>query len=130
MATATSPPLAPNGVLASLPPIAPSLAFARGGGGSEAAPPPSAAAPAGAGASPPAAPAAPAAAAAAVPPSVKLGHNRYVLTSRTPRRWAWRPFTSSARRDGVAFHHWVRANVEYADYPYSRFDVSLEPLGE
>ena len=38
------------------------------------------------------------------------------------------PFCSSARRGRVRFHHWVRANVEYADCPYSRFDVAPEPL--
>jgi DNA methyltransferase 1-associated protein 1 len=49
--------------------------------------------------------------------------------ARLPARsWTWRGFTSSARHDSAEFHHWVRANVEYADYPYARFDVSLNPL--
>ena len=34
------------------------------------------------------------------------------------------PFCSSARRGRVRLHHWVRANVEYADCPYSHFDVA------
>ena len=62
-----------------------------------------------------------------IPPSVKLG-NRLILTGHAPRQWAWKSFTSSARRDSAQFHHWVRANVEYADYPYARFDVSLDPI--
>jgi DNA methyltransferase 1-associated protein 1 len=26
------------------------------------------------------------------------------------------------------FRHWVRANVEYAEYPYARFDIHLDPV--
>jgi len=62
-----------------------------------------------------------------LPPSIKLG-NRLILTSKTPRQWSWSSFTSSARKDTAIFHHWVRSNVEYADYPYARFDISLDPL--
>ena len=62
-----------------------------------------------------------------LPPSIKLG-NRLILTSKTPRQWSWSSFTSSARKDTATFHHWVRSNVEYADYPYARFDISLDPL--
>ena len=64
---------------------------------------------------------------AAPPDAVRVG-NRLILTSTPARSWAWRGFTSSARHDSAEFHHWVRANVEYADYPYARFDVSLNPL--
>ena len=62
-----------------------------------------------------------------IPTSIKLG-NRTIHTSKAPRSWAWSPFTSSARHDNATFHHWVRSNIEYADYPYARFDVSLDPL--
>ncbi|KAL3817751.1 hypothetical protein ACHAXA_010971 [Cyclostephanos tholiformis] len=78
------------------------------------------------------APSAPIASVAPIPPMnvpdvVRVG-NRMILTSRPTRSWAWRSFASTARRDGAEFHHWVRANVEYADYPYARFDVCLDPL--
>ena len=62
-----------------------------------------------------------------IPSTVKIG-NRTVITSKPPRQWAWKSFTSSARHDSANFFHWVRANVEYADYPYARFDVHLDPL--
>lgn len=38
------------------------------------------------------------------------------------RRWVWKSFTSSARRDGAQFYHWVRADAEFADYPFTRFN--------
>mmetsp|Transcript_3154 Transcript_3154/g.4852 ORF Transcript_3154/g.4852 Transcript_3154/m.4852 type:complete len:730 (+) Transcript_3154:89-2278(+) len=62
-----------------------------------------------------------------IPSSIKIG-NRTVITSKPPRQWAWKSFTSSARNDSANFFHWVRANIEYADYPYARFDVHLDPL--
>ena len=63
-----------------------------------------------------------------IPSAIKLG-NRTVFTSKPLRnRWAWKDFSSSARHDSAKFFHWVRANVEYADYPYARFDVHLDPL--
>ena len=62
-----------------------------------------------------------------IPPTIKLG-NRLILTSKPTRKWAWKSFTSSARSDNATFSHWVRSSVEYADYPYARFDVHLEPL--
>ena len=58
---------------------------------------------------------------------VKVG-SKWVSTQKPARPWAWAPFTSSARTDGALFYHWVRANVEYLDYPYSRFDVHLDPV--
>jgi DNA methyltransferase 1-associated protein 1 len=63
-----------------------------------------------------------------IPSAIKLG-NRTVFTSKLLRnKWAWKDFSSSARHDSAKFFHWVRANVEYADYPYARFDVHLDPL--
>jgi len=62
-----------------------------------------------------------------IPSAIKIG-NRTVITAKPPRQWAWKSFTSSARHDSALFLHWVRANIEYADYPYARFDVHLDPL--
>jgi len=62
-----------------------------------------------------------------IPSAIKIG-NRTVITAKPPRQWAWKSFTSSARHDSAKFFHWVRANIEYADYPYARFDVHLDPL--
>ena len=44
------------------------------------------------------------------------------------KRWVWKPFTSSARRDGARFSHWVRADSEMLDYPFSRFNKKMEVI--
>ena len=58
---------------------------------------------------------------------VKVG-NRVISSSKPARKWVWAPFTSSARPDGAKFRHWVRAGVEYPDYPYARFDIHLDAV--
>lgn len=42
--------------------------------------------------------------------------------------WVWAPFSSSARSDGAEFRHWVKAGVEYPDYPFARFNVHLDSV--
>ncbi|KAJ2809076.1 swr complex subunit [Coemansia guatemalensis] len=42
-------------------------------------------------------------------------------------RWVWRAFKSSARDDGLALHHWAKANEEYTDYYYARFNAKTNP---
>jgi DNA methyltransferase 1-associated protein 1 len=58
---------------------------------------------------------------------VKVG-NKWITSSKPARPWTWAPFASSSRTDGAMFHHWVRANVEYTDYPYAKFDIHLDPV--
>ena len=58
---------------------------------------------------------------------VKVG-NKTISSSKPARQWTWAPFCSSARTDGAIFSHWVRANVEYTDYPYAKFDIHLDPV--
>jgi len=58
---------------------------------------------------------------------VKVG-NKWIATNKSARKWAWAPFTSSSRTDGLVLYHWVRAGVEYPDYPYARFDIHLDPV--
>ena len=41
---------------------------------------------------------------------------------------AYKPFSSSARRDGVQFNHWVQANAEFVDYPFARFNKKVRGL--
>lgn len=48
---------------------------------------------------------------------VKVG-SKWISSQKRARKWAWTPFSSSSRTDGLLLHHWVRANVEYPDYPY------------
>lgn len=62
-----------------------------------------------------------------IPQTIKLA-SRLIFTSRRPQSWSWKPFKSSARVDDAQFCHWVRSNAEYPDYPYARFDVSLDKL--
>ena len=58
---------------------------------------------------------------------VKVG-NRFISSNKPARKWVWASFSSSARPDGAKFRHWVRAGVEYPDYPYARFDIHLDPI--
>jgi DNA methyltransferase 1-associated protein 1 len=58
---------------------------------------------------------------------VKVG-SKWITSSKPARQWAWAPFASSSRTDGAMFRHWVRANVEYTDYPYAKFDIHLDPV--
>ena len=59
--------------------------------------------------------------------AIKVG-NRWIKIQTPARKWAWAPFSSTSRTDGTLFHHWVRRNVEYPDYPYARFDIHLDPV--
>jgi DNA methyltransferase 1-associated protein 1 len=58
---------------------------------------------------------------------VKVG-NKWISSDKPARQWTWGPFASSARTDGAIFSHWVRANVEYTDYPYAKFDIHLDQV--
>lgn len=62
-----------------------------------------------------------------VPSFVQVG-SKSVSTAKKCRAWQWAPFTTSGRSDGQEFRHWVRAGVEYPDYPYARFDIHLESI--
>jgi DNA methyltransferase 1-associated protein 1 len=62
-----------------------------------------------------------------VPTFVKIG-NKQINPHKPARKWTWAPFSSSSRPDGLLLNHWVRANVEYPDYPYARFDIHLDPV--
>lgn len=62
-----------------------------------------------------------------VPAMVKV-NNKYIQTSKKCRSWCWAPFSSGARNDGLMLHHWVRAGVEYPEYPFARFNVHLDAL--
>lgn len=41
-------------------------------------------------------------------------------------KWAWKPFSNSARRDRLRLCHWVRASAEFDDYPFARFAKQSE----
>ena len=62
-----------------------------------------------------------------VPAMVRV-NNRLILSNKKARPWCWAPFSSNARNDGLLLHHWVRAGVEYPEYPFARFNVHLDAL--
>lgn len=49
--------------------------------------------------------------------------------SSTKGKWLWTTFDNSARGDSEKFlNHWVKADIQYADYPYAKFNVSMDPV--
>ena len=59
-------------------------------------------------------------------PTRKLAGLKGVRKARGSQRWLWSPFSNSARKDGVQFYHWTRADADYIDYPFSRFNRKAE----
>ncbi|KAK2539789.1 Dmap1 [Columba guinea] len=48
------------------------------------------------------------------------------LGSKKVRPWKWMPFTNPARKDGAMFYHWRRAAEEGKDYPFARFNKTVQ----
>ncbi|KAA0170351.1 hypothetical protein FNF28_01578 [Cafeteria roenbergensis] len=49
------------------------------------------------------------------------------MRGKKTAKWAWRPFTSSARsKDSLQLSHWVRASAEFPDYPFARFNKKID----
>jgi len=42
------------------------------------------------------------------------------------RPWKWMPFNNPARKDGAIFHHWGRVAEEGKDYPFARFNKTVD----
>ncbi|KAL3935890.1 MAG: hypothetical protein SGBAC_008682 [Bacillariaceae sp.] len=61
------------------------------------------------------------------PTKVKVG-NKMISSDKPARKWTWASFASSSRPDGALFNHWVRAEVEYTDYPYAKFDIHMNQV--
>ena len=45
--------------------------------------------------------------------------------SATKGKWIWAPFNSTARSDNQRFYHWAKADVQYNDYPYTKYNIKL-----
>jgi DNA methyltransferase 1-associated protein 1 len=63
--------------------------------------------------------------------SVASGAFKSKRVSALKGKWIWAPFASSARpKDEVnkTFHHWVKADVQYIDYPYAKFNVKMDAI--
>ncbi len=63
-----------------------------------------------------------------VPDAVVRVNNRFIHSGKKARPWCWANFSSSARNDGLLLHHWVRAGVEYPEYPFARFNIHMDAL--
>lgn len=48
------------------------------------------------------------------------------LGNQKVRPWKWMPFTNPARKDGTIFLHWRRVADEAKDYPFARFNKTVD----
>lgn len=48
------------------------------------------------------------------------------LGRRHVRSWKWVPFTNPARTDGAMLYHWRRAADEAKEYPFARFNKTVD----
>jgi len=52
--------------------------------------------------------------------------NKAKIGQSKVRPWKWTPFTNPARKDGAVFHHWRRVADEGLEYPFARFNKSVD----
>lgn len=58
--------------------------------------------------------------------ALALGGLKARRDAKRAKRWVWKAFANSARKDGALFCHWVRADAEPLEYPFARFNRKLE----
>lgn len=51
-----------------------------------------------------------------------------VISKEPAQPWIYAEFSNSARDDQLKLRHWVRKNVEYPDYPFSRFNIHIDVI--
>jgi len=63
-----------------------------------------------------------------IPSDSKQGYKQMKakIGSSKVRPWKWMPFTNPARKDGAIFHHWGRVADEGKDYPFARFNKTVD----
>ncbi|XP_059163538.1 DNA methyltransferase 1-associated protein 1-like isoform X2 [Physella acuta] len=63
-----------------------------------------------------------------IPSDSKQGYKQMKakIGSSRVRPWKWMPFTNAARKDGAIFYHWGRAADEGKDYPFARFNKTVD----
>jgi DNA methyltransferase 1-associated protein 1 len=44
------------------------------------------------------------------------------LGNKKAEKWVWCNFRNSARKDGAAFHHWIKSRDEHLDYKFAKFN--------
>ncbi|GFT91027.1 DNA methyltransferase 1-associated protein 1 [Nephila pilipes] len=52
--------------------------------------------------------------------------NKAKLGLKRVRPWKWMPFSNPARKDGAIFHHWRRVEDEGEEYPFAKFNKSVQ----
>ncbi|GAB1607151.1 DNA methyltransferase 1-associated protein 1-like [Argonauta hians] len=63
-----------------------------------------------------------------LPTDVNQGYKQMKakIGSQKVRPWKWMPFTNPARKDGAIFLHWRRVADEAKDYPFARFNKTVD----
>ncbi|BFZ19518.1 hypothetical protein BsWGS_22557 [Bradybaena similaris] len=63
-----------------------------------------------------------------IPSDTKQGYKQMKarIGSSRVRPWKWMPFTNPARKDGAIFYHWGRLADEGKDYPFARFNKTVD----
>ncbi|CAL1538481.1 unnamed protein product [Lymnaea stagnalis] len=63
-----------------------------------------------------------------IPSDSKQGYKQMKarIGSSRVRPWKWMPFTNAARKDGAVFYHWGRVADEGKDYPFARFNKTVD----
>ncbi|CAI9742558.1 methyltransferase 1-associated 1-like isoform X1 [Octopus vulgaris] len=63
-----------------------------------------------------------------LPTDVNQGYKQMKakIGSQKVRPWKWMPFTNPARKDGTIFLHWRRVADEAKDYPFARFNKTVD----
>ncbi|XP_005103965.1 DNA methyltransferase 1-associated protein 1 [Aplysia californica] len=63
-----------------------------------------------------------------IPSDSKQGYKQMKarIGSSKVRPWKWMPFTNPARKDGAVFYHWGRVADEGKDYPFARFNKTVD----
>uniref|UniRef100_A0A0B6ZHQ5 DNA methyltransferase 1-associated protein 1 n=1 Tax=Arion vulgaris TaxID=1028688 RepID=A0A0B6ZHQ5_9EUPU len=63
-----------------------------------------------------------------IPSDSKQGYKQMKarIGSSRVRPWKWMPFTNPARKDGAIFYHWGRVADEGKDYPFARFNKTVD----
>ena len=65
---------------------------------------------------------------ALVPAPTTKVHKR--KSKRGPGKWKWASFdnASSRKKKDLTLFHWVRADIEYPEYPFAKFNVKMNPV--
>lgn len=49
-------------------------------------------------------------------------------TNAAKGKWIWTSFHNSARSDNKEFYHWQRADIQFNDYPFAKFNIKMDSI--